>query len=116
MRTRTALLTAWTGAAVGAAALGFLALAVLEGPAHRASAGRSHAAEQSTVAGSVVASCVGDEVSAGGDPRPGWAVASSAEPGEVVFLADGREVRVDVGCGGGRPWFVVVELGGPGGG
>jgi uncharacterized membrane protein YgcG len=120
-----ALAAAWTGSAVAAVGLGFLAVSLVGASASPATqpvasgASTSPTAaptstapavpsgEQVTAGGTVFAACVNGIPELAGAPAPGWWVDDSSDPGEVEFRNGSQKVEVRTVCAGGAPQFSV---------
>src|SRR5215218_5296721 len=118
--TRAALLgAAWAASAAAAVGLGFLAVSLVDASASpsaprsvASSAGTSTptaapspSGEQTTVGGTVYATCTSAVPDLAGAPAPGWWVDDSSEPGQVEFTDGGQKVEVHTVCVGGAPQF-----------
>ena len=123
-----ALGAAWTGSAVAAVGLGFLAVSLVGASASPATqpvasgatsstAGTSPTAsptapaatsgEHVTLAGTVFADCTGGSPVLAGAPAAGWWVDDSNKPGQVEFENASQKLEVYVSCVNGSPSFVV---------
>jgi hypothetical protein len=120
-----ALAAAWTGSAVAAVGLGFLAVSLVGASASPATqpvasgASTSPTAaptstapavpsgEQVTAGGTVFAACLNGIPELAGAPAPGWWVDDSSDPGEVEFRNGSQKVEVRTVCAGGAPQFSV---------
>jgi len=123
-----ALGAAWTGSAVAAVGLGFLAVSLVGASASPATqpvasgatsstAGTSPTAsptapaaasgEHVTLAGTVFADCTGGSPVLAGAPAAGWWVDDSNKPGQVEFENASQKLEVYVACVNGSPSFAV---------
>jgi hypothetical protein len=125
MKRTLALGAAWTGSAAAAVGLGFLAVSLVDASASPATqpvaTGSSTSAsatptsagpvvssgQQSTVGGTVFASCTGGTADLASAPAAGWWVDDSSEPGEVEFENGSIKVEVHTVCVDGGPQFTV---------
>jgi hypothetical protein len=129
MNRTLALGAAWTGSAVAAVGLGFLAVSLVgasasPGTVPVAAGGTSSSAsatptspaapapvvssaEQATVGGTVYADCTSGVPGLAGAPAPGWWLDDSDDPGEVEFKNGIQKVEVHTVCAGGSPQFSV---------
>jgi hypothetical protein len=127
---RTLLLgAAWIASAAGAVGLGFLAVSLVDASASPSFQGASSSAaetgsgssassttaaavpsgEQSTVGGTVFASCAGGSAVPvlSGAPAPGWWADDSQQPGQFEFKSSTQSIEVRATCVGGAPQFSV---------
>jgi hypothetical protein len=117
----------WTASAAAAVGLGFLAVSLVGASASPTAprtglastptpAGPNPSGEQTTVGGTVYATCASGAPHLASAPAPGWQVDGSAHAGTVEFRDATRKVEVHVTCAGGTPSFTVEGPRSAGGG
>lgn len=124
---KTLLLGAWIAAAGAAVGLGFLAVSLVgaaaspssvedpgppeieSGSSASSTTATGPSGEQSTVGGTVFASCAGGSAVPvlSGAPAPGWWADNSRQPGTFEFKNSTRSVEVRATCVAGAPRFTV---------